>query len=361
MTRMKDRATAAAIGQAVLAALLFGASAPLAKLLLGNVEPIPLAALLYLGSGLGMLPVYALRRAAAPEHQAEAHIARADIPWLAGAVLAGGVAAPIVLLFSLRSTPAATASLLLNFEGVATTLIAALAFREAIGRRVWIAIFCITGASILLSWQAGGAWGLSLGAVGILGACALWGVDNNFTRNVSAKDPATIVTVKGIAAGTFSLLLALLLGNSLPAAAGALGGLLLGGVSYGLSIMLFVRAMRTLGAARTSALFGVAPFAGALLSLALFRDAFSIPALLALPLMAGGAFLLIGEDHSHRHTHDELEHDHLHSHDDQHHTHSHPGLGGVGAHAHPHHHAALSHTHAHTPDIHHRHVHSDID
>src|SRR5487761_2491454 len=157
-----NRQRTLAISQAVLAAVLFGASAPLAKVLLGNAEPIPLAALLYLGSGLGMLALRAARRSIPVGHEGEARINRADAPWLAGAVVAGGGAAPIVLLFSLRHTPAGTASLLLNFEGVATTLIAALAFREAIGRRVWIAILCVTAASILLSWQADGAWGLSL-------------------------------------------------------------------------------------------------------------------------------------------------------------------------------------------------------
>jgi drug/metabolite transporter (DMT)-like permease len=347
------------IGQALLAAGLFGASAPLSKLLLGEMQPIPLAALLYLGSGIGMLAYRSIRRNRAQGTVIEAGVSRTDMPWLAGAVLAGGVAAPIVLLFSLRVTPAATASLLLNFEGVTTTLIAALAFKEAIGRRVWGAIGCVTLASILLSWQTGSEWGISLGAVGILCACVLWGVDNNFTRNVSAKDPTAIVTIKGLAAGSFSLVLTALLGQPLPGAGAVLGGLLLGAVSYGLSIMLFVHAMRGLGAARTSALFGAAPFVGAVLSFALFRESFGLLALIALPLMVAGTALLVGEDHGHAHTHNQIMHEHRHTHDDGHHAHTHGGDEAMQAesHSHPHRHTLLSHIHPHAPDIHHRHSH----
>ncbi|MCL4507314.1 MAG: EamA family transporter [Chloroflexi bacterium] len=345
------------IAQALLAAGLFGASAPFAKLLLGEVQPIPLAALLYLGSGAGMLLLRVLRRGKSSGVDVEARVSRADVPWLAGAVLAGGVAAPIVLLFSLRDTPAATASLLLNFEGVATTLIAALAFKEAIGRRVWLAIACVAAASVLLSWQTGGNWGISLGAGGIVLACVLWGLDNNFTRNVSAKDPTAIVTVKGLAAGAFSFLLALGIGSPLPGLGVALAGLLLGFVCYGLSIMLFVRAMRGLGAARTSALFGAAPFVGALLSFVVFRESFGMPALIAVPLMVVGAALLIGEDHRHVHTHDVFTHEHRHTHDDGHHRHAHPGADLSIAHSHMHRHATQRHAHPHTPDLHHRHDH----
>ncbi len=221
--------------QALLAAALFGASAPLAKLLLGEIQPIPLAALLYLGSGLGLLAWTRLYRA--PDG-GEAPLAPRDIPWLLGTVLAGGVAGPIVLMFSLRNTPAATASLLLNFEAIATTLIAAIAFREAIGRRVWWAVAATTLASILLSWNANGGWGFSLGALGVLAACGLWGLDNNLTRHISAKDPLVIVIVKGLGAGTLSSVLALVVRQAFPRPAAALGAMLLGSVSYGLGIVL---------------------------------------------------------------------------------------------------------------------------
>lgn len=241
--------------QAVLAALLFSASAPISKLLLGDIEPIPMAAFLYLGSGFGLLFYRFVQGLNNNSARVEAGINKNDIKWLIGATLAGGVLAPIVLMFGLKATPAATASLLLNFEGVSTTLIAALAFYEAIGRRVWAAVLCITAASVLLSWDINGQWGISIGALGILTACTLWGIDNNFTRNISAKDPLIIVTVKGICAGTFSLVLAFTLNNPFPNLRITLGAMLLGSFSYGLSIVLFILAMRSLGAARTSAFF----------------------------------------------------------------------------------------------------------
>jgi len=342
--------------QALAAALLFGASAPVAKLLLSEVEPTALAALLYLGSGAGIL-IYKLL-SGARQTGAEAGITRPDLPWLAGAVIAGGIAAPILLLFSLRDTPASTASLLLNFEGVATAVIAGLVFSEAVSRRALIAMGLVTLASILLSWNAEAQWGFSLGALGILGACVLWGVDNNLTRNISAKDPLAIVLIKGFGAGSFSLLLTLLLGNPLPALPVALGALVLGSLSYGLSIVLFIRAMRGLGAARTSALFGTAPLAGVALSFILLHETPSAAFLVALPLMVIAAVLLIDERHQHRHTHADVTHDHRHRHDDGHHNHDHPGMTDRSlTHAHTHHHERIEHEHVHLPDIHHRHTH----
>lgn len=255
-----SRSPRLSIIQALLAALLFGASAPLAKLLLGEMSPIVLAGLLYLGSGIGVLLIKLAQGLSTAK--SEAQITKPDWKWLLGAVIAGGIAAPIVLLFSLRQTPASTASLLLNFEGVATTVIAVLVFREAVSKRALWAVICVTLATILLTWDASRQWGISLGALGVLGACILWGIDNNFTRKISAKDPLMIVLVKGLGAGSFSLLLALLLGNPLPTLLAVLGALLLGSISYGMSIVLFIRAMRGLGASRTSALFGTSPMAG---------------------------------------------------------------------------------------------------
>lgn len=341
---------------ALLAAFLFGASAPLAKLLLGQIEPVPLAAFLYLGAGVVLLalriPGWARRRSG----QREARLRREDLGWLAGSVLAGGVVAPIVLLFSLRVTAAATASLLLNFETVATTLIAVLAFKEAVGGRAWLAIGLITLASILLTINFEAGWGFSLGALGIIAACLLWGLDNNFTRNISAKDPLIITTIKGLVAGTVSLGLALALGNQLPKPAIALGAMVLGSLSYGLSIALFIRAMRGLGAARTSALFGTAPLAGVILSLFIFHEMPSLLFVAALPLMMIGMYVLIREQHAHFHVHEEMTHEHAHVHDDGHHEHEHQGAISR-AHSHPHTHAELNHEHEHTPDLHHRHSH----
>ncbi len=187
-TSMKRTNTYAMI-QALAGAALFGASAPLAKILLGQVDPIPMAALLYLGAGLGVVLFKGAQRLTG-QAQAEAPLRRADLPWLMGAILAGGVVAPIVLMFSLQRTPAATASLLLNFEGVATALLAALVFREAMGPRVWWAVTAVTTASILLSWDANGSWGVSLGTLGVLAACTLWGVDDNLTRNICGRGTA---------------------------------------------------------------------------------------------------------------------------------------------------------------------------
>lgn len=343
--------------QALLAAALFGASAPFAKLLLGEVEPVLLAGLLYLGSGLSAALLGWGQRLRARGVVVEAGLVQREWPWLAGAVLAGGILAPIVLLFSLRETAAATASLLLNFEGLATTLIAVWFFREAISRKIAGAIGLIAAASIILSWNSQGEWGLSLGALGILLACVLWGLDNNFTRRISAKNPLTIVAVKGLVAGSFSLLLGLLLGNPLPGWLTVLGAMVLGSLSYGLSIMLFILAMREMGAARTSALFSTAPFIGAILSFLILREPLDMRFGLGFLVMVIGAYLLVGEDHGHAHHHAYLVHEHRHSHDDDHHSHDHPEGASQQAHAHPHEHSSGEHEHPHTPDLHHHHDH----
>jgi drug/metabolite transporter (DMT)-like permease len=343
--------------QALIAALLFGASAPLAKFLLGEVEPIPLAAFLYLGSGIGLLGIKLFQRIHQQGFNREAQVEKSDLGWLAGAILAGGVAAPITLLFSLKNTPAATASLLLNFEGVATTLIAFFAFKEAISRRAWWAIAIITMASILLSVNPNAEWGFSPGALGIVAACVFWGMDNNFTRNISAKDPLSIVTLKGLGAGSFSLAMALFLGNPLPAWGVALGALVLGSLSYGASIVLFIHAMRGLGAARTSALFSTAPIAGILLSMVLFKEYPTWLFIVAIPLMLMGELFLVNDEHEHHHVHNTMVHEHSHTHDDGHHQHIHDD-GQDRPHSHTHQHDELVHAHHHMPDLHHRHVHS---
>ena len=342
--------------QALLAALLFGASAPIAKVLLGDVQPIPLAGLLYLGSGISLLTIKAWQRLQ-KNHETEAGLALPDIKWLAGAVVTGGIAAPIVLLFSLRETPGATAALLLNFEGVATTLFAALIFKESIGRRPGFAILLITLASILLSTNPHQEWGLSIGALGILTACLLWGLDNNLTCNISAKDPLMIVSIKGLVAGSFSLLLGVALGNQFPDFDIALKAMLLGSLSYGASIVLFIHAMRALGAARTSAFFGTAPLAGMILSFIVLRENFTFLLLIAVPLMVAGAFLLINEEHIHHHIHDETTHEHSHRHDDSHHIHEHENVSFAQPHSHLHLHPNVEHGHHHMPDLHHKHLH----
>jgi drug/metabolite transporter (DMT)-like permease len=356
--------------QALFAALLFGASAPLAKLLLGEIDPVPLSAFLYLGSGITLLAVHSLQRVKGTAYSHEAPIRKPDLPWLGGAVLAGGVVAPIILMYSLQVTPAATASLLLNFETVSTTLIAILVFHESLSRPAWGAVLLVTLASVLLSFQGNGSFGISIGALGVLVATGLWGLDNNLTRNISAKDPLTIVMIKGLVAGSISLLLALLIKSQFPSPRVLLGAMLLGSFSYGLSILLFVRALRSLGAARTSALFGTAPLAGVVLSLAIFHDPPPTLFWIALLLMGIGTALLLREQHEHTHLHKFLFHEHAHKHNDDHHLHDHPVSDYESvAHSHPHEHPDLAHTHqhhehpdlAHThqhlPDIHHRHGH----
>jgi len=351
-----NRSHISSIIQALIAALLFGVSAPLAKLLLGEIEPIPLAAFLYLGSGLGLLGIKLFQHINQQGLDSEAQIKKPDYLWLAGAIFSGGVAAPITLLFSLKNTPAATASLLLCFEGVATTLIAFFAFKESISRRAWWAIALITLASIFLSINLNAEWGFSLGALGIIAACILWGIDNNFTRNISAKDPLIIVTIKGLGAGSFSLGMAMVLGNKFPAWEVVLGALVLGSLSYGVSIVLFIHAMRGLGAARTSALFSTAPIAGIILSLLLFQEFPSWLFLVAIPFMLIGTLFLVNEQHEHQHIHKMIVHEHSHVYNDGHHQHNHEGEFAQ-KHSHVHQHDELDHAHHHMPDLHHRHIH----
>lgn len=347
--------------QALLAALLFGASSPLAKILLGEVAPVPLAAFLYLGSGIGLL-IYQMIKAIGKDKDKglkEAPLSQKDTLWLIGAVIFGGVIAPIISMTSLKITPASTASLLLNFEGIATTLIAVMFFKEGITRRMWVAILFITCASVLLSWDFSNQWGISLGALGILGACVCWGIDNNFTRNISAKNPFTIVIIKGLGAGSFSLLLGCMIHSPFPNIITIIKAMILGCFSYGVSLVLFVLAMRSLGSARTSTFFGTAPFIGAILSFVLFRESLGIMFVISLPIMIIGTVLLFKEDHVHKHKHEHIIHEHRHNHLDSHHEHSHMQgeIPKDGYHSHKHEHKEMEHEHSHTPDIHHRHSH----
>lgn len=350
------------IFQAIIAAVLFGASAPIAKLFLGDINPITLAGLLYLGCGFGSFSIVLFQNIANKKEITEARIGKSDIGWLLGAIIAGGVAAPIILLFGLRDTPGSTASLLLNFEGVATTLIAALAFKEHVSKRTWLSIILITSASIVLTMNLTGEWGFSFGALGIILACVLWGIDNNFTRNISLKNPISIVMIKGFVAGSFSTILALVLGNKLPQIGVILLALLLGCLSYGVSITLFIRAMRGLGASRASTLFGTSPLAGIALSILLLNESPNIWFLVALLLMVAGTLFVIFENHSHKHLHFATIHEHAHDHKDGHHSHNHNEILVFNKgqnHSHIHEHIETEHEHEHMPDIDHRHIHNN--
>jgi drug/metabolite transporter (DMT)-like permease len=336
-------------------AALFGASTPIAKLLVGEIAPVMLAGLLYAGSGLGLIVWDALRRAAVPG-AARAAIGRADYKWLAGAVIMGGIIGPVLLMIGLAATQASAASLLLNLEGVFTALLAWFAFRENFDRRVMLGMFLIVCGGVVLAWQPGD-FALSWPALAITGACVCWAVDNNLTRKISAGDAVRIAAIKGLVAGTVNLSLSMALGFVLPGlrvAAAAMGVGLLG---YGISLVLFVVALRNLGTARTGAYFSTAPFIGAALSFAVFGDAPDALFWIAAVLMAAGVILHLTERHQHAHKHQAGAHTHAHVHDD-HHRHEHKfSWNGAEPHTHPHDHETLTHGHPHYPDIHHRHSH----
>lgn len=336
------------IAFALASALLFGASAPLAKLLLGHLDPWLLAGLLYLGSGLGLV----LLRPVLPREGGA--LARADWPVLAATVVMGGLIGPVLMMVGLAHSPAASAALALNLEGVFTLGLAWVVFRENVDMRVGMGAAAILAGASLLSWQdqsSGGGWGL----IAIAGACLAWAVDNNLTRRLSTGDPVRIAMVKGLAAGGVNTTLALLAGNVVPSLPVVAGAAVLGLVCYGLSLVLFVLALRHLGTARTGAYFSSAPFVGALLAVPLLGET-ATPLLAAAGLlMALGLWLHLTERHAHDHQHEAVEHDHPHDHDD-HHRH-HDGLAIEDGHTHRHLHRALVHRHPHYPDIHHRHVH----
>lgn len=339
------------VGYALAAALLFGASTPAAKLLAGELPAFLLAGLLYAGSGIGLATWLALRRAAAPLPRG------ADLPWLAGAVFSGGIAGPVLLMLGLAVTPAATASLLLNLEGAFTALIAWFAFRENFDARIALGLAMILAGGALLSCAPGGGYALSPGALLIAAACLAWAVDNNLTRRISAGDAVVLAGIKGLAAGAVNLAIAFGSGAAAPSAAQALGAGLIGLLGYGVSLALFVVALRELGAARTGAYFSIAPFAGVALALAALGETPEATFWAALPLVAAGVWLHVTEHHAHRHAHEPLEHGHRHVHDEHHrHEHDFP-WDGTEPHTHAHRHGRIEHSHAHYPDIHHRHDH----
>ena len=336
---------------AFAAALLFGMSTPVAKVLLGRADPVLLASLLYLGSGVGLAAWRAVARRRRPS--SEASLGRKELPWLAGAVFAGGVVAPVALLAGLSKTPAATAYLLLNLEGVLTALIAWFLFRENFDRRIALGMAAILLGAALLSWSGGGR--LTWGALLVAGACAGWALDNNLTGRISAADPVQIAMIKGLVAGGVNGLIAIGRGVRTPSLSIVLASLLLGFVSFGVSLTLFVRAMRLMGTARTSAYFSTAPFVGAALSLLLPGEKPGWRLAAAGSLMGAGVWLHLSERHDHVHTHEAIEHTHSHRHD-EHHQHTHAATDPPGEpHSHPHRHEPITHAHPHYPDIHHRH------
>jgi len=338
------------IKAALLAALLFGAATPLAKPLLTGNSAWLIAGLLYLGSGLG-LGLFRLIRPGA-----KVVLPRAEFIWFAAAVICGGIIAPVLLMFGLTNMAAADASLLLNAEGVFTASLAWFAFKENVDRRIVCGMLAIVAGAAILSWPDTLELQRLWPSLAVLGACLAWGLDNNLTRKVSLSDASWIASVKGLVAGSTNLLLALLLGAHLPAWPVIGGAMIIGFLAYGVSLTLFIVALRHLGTARTGAYFSVAPFFGALLAV-LMGEPLTLPLLAAGALMALGIWLHLSERHEHTHLHEAMEHEHEHTHDEHHaHTHDWPVAAGT-RHSHAHRHARLEHAHSHFPDMHHRHQH----
>lgn len=343
-----------AVGQAILAAALFGISAPFSKMLLVKMPPLLLSALLYLGAGIGMLIVDSIKRISKVE-RVEARLAKGELPFIILMVLLD-IAAPISLMLGLTKTTSSTASLLNNFEIVATSIIALLVFREAIGKRLWFSITLITLSSSILSVEDFNNLSFSLGANFVLLACIFWGLENNCTRKLSLKDPLQVVIIKGFGSGIGALIIAALAREMLWDTVYIILSLLLGFLAYGLSIFLYVSAQRHLGAARTSAYYAVSPFVGVGISFIIFSEPITIYFIIALIIMIIGTYFAVVEKHSHEHIHKSIEHEHRHNHSDEHHNHTHPFAVG-GEHSHLHIDDVIVHEHEHTPDMHHSHFH----
>jgi drug/metabolite transporter (DMT)-like permease len=347
-----------AILYALASAALFGASTPVAKVLLGAIHPAVLAGLLYCGAGVGIAFLRRLAPAVLPASDAlQVPLNQKDFAWLAGAIAAGGVAGPLLLMFGLARTDAATASLLLTLEGAATALLAWFVFRENFDRRIALGMLCLLAGALVLSWS--GAPGLHdlLGPLAILCACFAWGLDNNLTRKVSLADPLQITELKGLVAGPINIALGLWAGGAIALSPLALVAGITGFFGYGVSLVLYVLALRHLGAARTGAYFSTAPFVGAVIAVIALGENVTLGLLLAGALMGLGVWLHVTEHHEHDHAHEPLDHAHPHVHD-AHHQHAHePGDPAGEPHTHRHRHGALTHEHPHVPDMHHQHRH----
>lgn len=345
-----------AVLYALASAALFGASTPAAKLLIGSVHPAVLAGLLYCGAGIGIALLRRLFPAVA-SGAPEVALTRVELPWLAGAIAAGGVIGPLLLMTGLAHTRAATASLLLALEGAATALMAWFIFHEHFDRRIALGMLCLVAGALALAWTGTPTLDGLIGPLAIAGACVAWGLDNNLTRKVSLADPLQIVQLKGLIAGPFNLLLGLLAGASMPVPGTILAAGVVGFLGYGVSLALFVVALRHLGAARTGAYFSTAPFIGSTVAIVVLGDPLTVQFAIAGLLMAVGVWLHLTEQHEHIHEHEAMAHTHPHVHD-EHHRHAHAPNDPPGEpHTHAHRHTPMRHSHAHVPDMHHTHRH----
>jgi drug/metabolite transporter (DMT)-like permease len=342
------------VSAALLSAVLFGVTTPVAKQFVAMASPLLVAGLLYAGSGIGV----ALLRVTQDRGWKATGLARSDWIWLAASTLSGGVLAPALLMIGLRQSNAAAASLLLNLEVVFTGVLAWVVFREPTSRRVVIGLLVIFVGGLSLAWpERLNSGGSVLPHLAIAAACLGWAIDNNLTRKISAGDARAIAAVKGLVAGTTNTVFALALGAALPPVAYLLGALLLGFLGYGVSLVLFIVALRNLGTARTSAYFATAPFIGAAVAIVLYGQAGGIAFWFAAACMGVGVWLHVTELHGHEHVHEPLIHAHAHAHD-VHHQHGHETqLEGTEPHSHEHRHEPMRHSHPHFPDIHHQHPH----
>ncbi len=335
---------------ALLSAALFGAGTPIAKLLLGQVSPWLVAGLLYCGSGVGLFLFRIARRSP------RVRLQRTELLPFAGAILSGGVAGPVLLMLGLSNMPASGASLLLNAEGLFTALLAWFVFRENLDRRIALGMVAILAGAVVLSIPTGANLGSPWPSLAVLGACLAWALDNNLTRKVALTDATWLAAMKGTVAAPINLVLAFSLGAQLPAVGNIAASLVVGFFAYGVSLVLFIVAMRHLGTARAGAYFSIAPFFGALLALIL-GDPLTWPLVVAAGLMAIGVWLHLTERDEHEHTHPAVTHDHDHVHD-EHHQHEHGGpIASDTRHTHMHTHPPLIHSHEHYPDSDHRHDH----
>jgi drug/metabolite transporter (DMT)-like permease len=340
----------------IASAVLFGVSTPLAKTLVGSIAPLWLAALLYLGAGLGLLMVVGARSVFSTDAPVALPTAR-DWTWIGAAIGLGGVVGPVALMYGLTLTTAASASLLLNLEAVMTALLAWFLFRENFDRRIALGMLAIVAGATLLTVTHSGGHRSVLGSLLIAAASLCWAFDNNLTRKVSASDAVVLAALKGLVAGSVSAAMALALGMPIPSFPSAASAAAVGFLGYGVSLVLFILALRQLGTARAGAYFSVAPFFGAVVAVLAGQDTMTWPLAAAATLMGLGVWLHVSEHHAHEHRHEPLVHTHAHAHD-EHHGHEHPdGRNGSRPHVHEHAHAPLRHSHPHYPDVHHRHRH----
>jgi drug/metabolite transporter (DMT)-like permease len=341
----------------IVAAALYGAAIPLTKILLGHFSPVAMAGILYSGAFIGLALFWGARGSVARNGAGLVQkLERKDAPWMAGSIIFGGILAPVMLMYGLALSSGFSTSLLSNLEGVATAIIAAAVFHEMTGKRLWLALACVTAAGVILSWNTGQArfdpWGPAMIALSM----ACWGADNNITRQISARDPVQIGVIKCLFAGAMPILLVIASGGGIVVGVPMAFALVVGALGYGASLVLFIKALEGLGASRTGAFFGLAPFIGAVASLVILRDWLGWVMLPAAVLMVAGAAILMSERHSHQHRHEELTHSHTHVHDDSHHAHEHPEVS-ASARVHEHTHRVTTHDHGHYPDQHHRHGH----